>query len=399
MYFKKFLNCFAIAILVFDWSIVGHTASGDPKKGETVTIRAGRTPEHFRKYALTNPSKLFPIGNGQYLVAIREQKRKEFMEENEPKPGRSQVGLYLATESSMANPSNTNFNFRRLGTALGHQTLWYEDPSLVQIGDKILLGAVWVDPKIVNGLPQYELHQEFFELKVDARRPEKFSISSEPLLVGPPSMKDVRLFEFTDVRTNQKKIGVLTRPKGGEFGSGYIGLAVADDLSQITPDLILHAPSILTPNQLRDLNPIFETYFQKHGDLWLGSNDIIIEKPGIMTVYGHVGTPWKNGESIPGPYAAIRFTLDLTDLQLNPLTGFIDPRTVRVSDATHIAEVKDFGKIKDGNVRPNTVFTGGVLDLHNGTRIGTAGLNDDQWGFLPQANLVPPGCAERMQLH
>jgi hypothetical protein len=332
---------------------------------------------------LTNPSGLVEIESGVFIMAVREQKKMKFKAPDEPWPGRSQVGLYEVRMKPgfEQNPSSENlskaFSIKRTTTLFSDKEDWFEDPAIAIINGKLIIGVVKVaSPKIDQSKqPGEGWWTEFYELKLNSNRLSDPSL--KPLFPGPFSMKDIRLFEFTDAETQRRKIGILTRPKGDVYttkngnrknlavGDGYIGLEVVDALSEITPELIKNAPPLLTPKRLGELNPLFHSYNKHFEGLWLGANSVVVEPNGTWTVYGHTGTK--------GPYSMMSFSV---------LPPNRYGEAYRVTKASFLAGVRNFGNVPDGDVRPNTTFTGGVRRLTPQKDLLTAGLNDYKLGFI-----------------
>ena len=324
----------------------------EPLPPSWLSFVAGRTPLPARElhfhgapegFFVTNPAKPFHLADGSILLPAREQLDPALRPRGAPKPGPSRVGLYLGDPAGFGDMA-----FTRVATLLEDNNNWHEDPAIARIGDAIIVGAVEVSferkgpSSIMKGF-----RTVFRELD-----PETLALGA-PIARGPENMKDVRLFELPNGR-----IGVLTRPKGGEFGNGYIGFTTVGSVDEIAPEALLSAPPVLRPEELVAALPALEGF---GSEVWVGGNDAVVNDDGTVTVYGHLGTP--------GPYCAIRFNFD--------------PNAARPA-ATNIellAVASDFAGVPDGPIRPNTVFAGGVADL-GGHRVLTAGLNDYRSGLL-----------------
>jgi len=87
-----------------------------------------------------------------------------------------------------------------------------QDPSLVKIGNNVLLAGVHVEKK--------------GKWRTDFYYGPNIS-QLEKIASGPWNMKDIRLVELKD------KIGIFTRPKGGKFGRGKIGYLEINSIDEL----------------------------------------------------------------------------------------------------------------------------------------------------------------------
>jgi len=294
-------------------------------------------------YFVTNPAKPFPLPDGRILLPAREQRDPQLRPQGAPLPGPSRVGLYIS------DPTNADdLSFTRVGTLLENNNDWHEDPAIAHIGDDIIVAAVEVNferkgsSSIMTGF-----RTNFYKLD-----PDTLTLG-DAIAHGPENMKDVRVFELPD-----GSVGVLTRPKGGEFGKGYVGFTRVSSVEEITPEKLLAAQPILRPADMIASLPALEGF---GGDVWVGGNDAVVNDDGTATVFGHFGTP--------GPYCAIRFDFD----PKHPEAG--------ATNIELLAVAEDFAGVPDGPIRPNTVFAGGVAQLGDKLML-TTGLNDYRSGLV-----------------
>lgn len=94
---------------------------------------------------------------------------------------------------------------------------------------------------------------------------------------GPLQMKDIRLVELEDGR-----IGVFTRPMGGDAGRGKVGYTEVDDLAGLTPEAMAAA-------ELLDAQPVEEHWWGTNAIYRLGG-----DKLGILGHAAMFGSPHKH---------------------------------------------------------------------------------------------------------
>lgn len=302
-------------------------------------------------YLATNPSAPVMLADGRVIMAVREQLHPDLLPKDMSPPGPSQVGLYQADPPF----SFEHAKFHRTETLLTSGRVWHEDPFLSVIDGQLFLGAVAVrfkEEKNDNGHRIMERYATSIY-----RLGEQGDAVIEKVAEGPADMKDVRLFQLQDGR-----IGLLTRPKGGDFGNGYVGFATIDKIEDLTAEVVLNAPAIFRPKDVVGAIPALRAYWP---DVWVGGNDAVVNGNGSVTVYGHFGTK--------GPYGAIRFSFD------PPLRDSNRPKNVRnVQLLVHPEELLGFPKEP---VREITAFTGGCLRV-GGFDIVPFGWGDSYVGLM-----------------
>lgn len=335
----------------------GTNKSYSDLKGNTIDFRVDN--EHSERWFLTNPSRIFKVEDTYYML-VREQLKLKYKLEDLPGPGRSQVGLYML--DGELNSERLEFSRVKTLSTGSDDYDWKEDPAISRVnGDWIVTIVSCTPPPMKKGEgPRYPLRTYFYRLN------ERTLELEEPFFIGPEDMKDIRLFELPN-----GKIAVLTRPrgmtKGKHMGRGHIGYFEVDTFDDLTKDQLLGGKDIFHPMLFEDAYPEIEEEF---GTLWVGSNDvlsdengkIIVDDKNNVTVFSHIGS------KEPGPYLSFCFELNLDSLAL--------------SNIRYLADITNFGDVEDGNIRPNTVFTGGACMLNDKEAIVTAGLNDVFAGFF-----------------
>jgi predicted GH43/DUF377 family glycosyl hydrolase len=214
-----------------------------------------------------------------------------------------------------------------------------EDPFVTTIGGETILGGVEV----------YTTKNEFNSNEIGYRtvfyKGKKLS-DLKRFAQGPDRMKDIRLVELPN-----GKIGVCTRPQGGEHGRGQIGYMTISRLEEINEETLLSA---------RVIGNLFKS------DQWGGANQLFVLKNGEIGVLGHIA--YEDGLGYKH-YYAVSFTY-------NPLSHEYSPMKI-------IATRKCFppGEAKKPQLG-NVHFPGG-LKRENGHFVVYGGLSDAQSGFKP----------------
>lgn len=205
-----------------------------------------------------------------------------------------------------------------------------QDPFYTRIGGELVFGGVqtFPHPMIEHALSWRTV---FYKGACIAKL--------EPFFQGPDQMKDLRLVELPD-----RTIGVFTRPQGDKGGRGKIGFTKVDHLSQLTAELVEHAP-------LMD---------QFSAEEWGGCNEIHVLSNGKIGVLGHIARFDNQGGR-----------------HYYPMVFAFDPATGEYTDMEIIAERKDF---MDGpSKRPDlvdVVFSGGLIRHPDGKAELYAGISD-----------------------
>lgn len=169
--------------------------------------------------------------------------------------------------------------------------------------------------------------------------------SLERFATGPENMKDIRLVEVNG------KLGVFTRPQGGDNGNGKIGYTELNNLEELTAENILKAK-------------IIENQFAP-GE-WGGVNELHLLPNGKIGVIGHIA--YRDQEGIRHYYA----------------TSFIyDPATHEATPIKIIATRKNFpaGEAKTSELK-DVIFPGGLERHGDGKATLYVGLSDVEAGSI-----------------
>ena len=217
-----------------------------------------------------------------------------------------------------------------------------QDPFVTFIDGELVLGGVYVDwdrepiyyeTRLYHGKSIYDL---------------KYAFS------GPGYMKDIRLLQLSDGR-----IAVFSRPNDEAIKKNYgcvckVGFAIADKLSDITPDFIYNAPFV-------------EQLFPD--DEWGGCNQLHDLGGGKIGVIGH--RSW--GEIIGGVhylhYYSMAFAVDYINGTHTP------PKIIADRSCFPDAPAKQ-PRLAD------VTFTSGIVRLGDGKAILYSGISDAREGCL-----------------
>lgn len=203
-----------------------------------------------------------------------------------------------------------------------------EDPFVVILQGTILLGGVEVNQatKVYN--TKFFLGPSLSHL--------------EPLLVGPPGMKDIRIVE-----EKGGVLGVFTRPQGEIGGRGKIGFCEVPALSHLDAGTIMRAP--LIEDQFGPLR-------------WGRVNQAIFLENDTIGVVGHLAY-FDNDMSGQRHYEAITFEFD--------------PKTNQSTKMKTLATRGDFPPAQ--SKRPDltdVIFASGLTHRSNNTVELMVGLGD-----------------------
>jgi len=216
-----------------------------------------------------------------------------------------------------------------------------QDPAIALIGKEIIVSGVEVEwgPKRYEGdeEPPTTGYRTIFYRGTQLGDLKRFA-------QGPDRMKDIRLIELPDGR-----IGVFTRPQGGEAGPGKIAFTIINTLEDLTPGRLAEAVTI--PGQFAE------------GE-WGGANHLQILDKKTIGVLGHVASKDKNGAL---HYYAMTFTFDLETKTASPL------RIIATREDFPPSESK---RSKQGDV----VFSGALLPEGGDRYTLYAGLSDTKDG-------------------
>jgi len=194
-----------------------------------------------------NPSEPIEVGASYRLLPVRvEPKESEF----------SQV-VFFEKNGSVWEP------------ALGLPRFDLQDPFYIEnIDGEHIFGGVKVhpDPKDPTVLCYKTVFWRFKNNLSELL--DKDGNAIEPFAVGPEKMKGIRLVQIAP-----KRIGVFSRPQGGEAGRGKIAYTEIDSLDKLRPETILNSE-------------IIEGFFQENE--WGGVNDLHLLKNGLIGAVGHI---------------------------------------------------------------------------------------------------------------
>lgn len=137
---------------------------------------------------------------------------------------------------------------------------YLQDPFVTSIHGEIIIGGVQIETDVQNH-EKIICYRTLFYKGTDIFHLQLFA-------KGPDRMKDIRITELPD-----GKIGVFTRPQGGEAGKGKIGFIRLNRLEDLNTENILKAE-------------IINSFFTD--DEWGGVNDIHILKNGLLGIVGHI---------------------------------------------------------------------------------------------------------------
>lgn len=146
-------------------------------------------------------------------------------------------------------------------TLLPAPVLELQDPFVSELGGVLHLGGVQVLE--VPGSSPWER----FIWRTVLYRCEQLSDPQE-VFTGPWGMKDIRFLELSDGR-----IGIFTRPQGGDDAQGRIGFTVVNHIEEATEEVLARAPRL-------------ENQFAP-GE-WGGANHLVALPGGRIGVLGHI---------------------------------------------------------------------------------------------------------------
>ena len=214
-----------------------------------------------------------------------------------------------------------------------------EDGFAAYIGEELIIGGVEVFLNPTKEEPYHKGYRTIFYRGRDTTSLEQFA-------TGPDGMKDIRLISLPN-----GKIGVFTRPQGGQYNGGKIGYMEIDSLDDLKKKDILNNAEII-----EDQFPEGE---------WGGANELHILPDGRVGVIGHIAYQDEKGKH----YYAMAFVYD--------------PKTKSASPIKIIATRKNFppGKAKTPELN-DIIFPGGLIRNGDGTATLYAGLGDVETGKI-----------------
>lgn len=206
-----------------------------------------------------------------------------------------------------------------------------EDPFFFTIGGKNLMGAVKTFLKDDSAYLGWST--VVYDIS-DFKRPKE-------VFRGPSGMKDLRFIEYPD-----KRIGVFTRPQGGNAGRGTCGYLETDSLENLKPDDVSNSGLISSPDK----------------DSWEGINQVFVINDDLVGLLGHIS--WMEDGHIRHYYAVV---------------SEFSRKTGKKTDWRIIAQRSDFpeGPAKRDDL-VDVLFPGG-LDLSTGKEaVLYVGLSDTE---------------------
>lgn len=212
-----------------------------------------------------------------------------------------------------------------------------EDPAVTTVQNKIVFSGVKI---IRRNNAIFQLRTEFY-YGDDIFNLEKFA-------EGPIDMKDIRLVELDN------KIGVFTRPRGGEFGKGRIGYLEVQNLQDLAFLDFLRAKII----QL----PISENN-------WVGSNDAYNLGDNIIGVLGHLASEDEDG-----------------NLHYSAMTFKFSPSNFTASDFKVIIKRNDFPPFLAKSKKVEDVVFPGGFEFEKDQVTLYCGLSDASIGRIKIKN-------------
>lgn len=215
-----------------------------------------------------------------------------------------------------------------------------EDPFITILGDEIILGGVEV----------YTKNNSFNSREIGYRTifyRGKNIFSLKKFAQGPDKMKDIR---FTSLPNG--KIGVCTRPQGGQYGLGQIGYTTISKIEELNNEKILKEAKII------------DLFFSSN--VWGGANELHVLKDGQIGVLGHIAY---EDLSHKKHYYAMTFTYDYKNHKASPIEILATRKNFPRADAKK-PELED------------VVFPGGLLRHDNGYATLYAGLSDAYAGYV-----------------
>lgn len=279
-------------------------------QGEILKVDLGKN------YNIYNCSRPFRINDNIFLFA-RIENIETFS---------SEVGLFIVKSDRL----------EKVDWQIGIDNLELEDPFITFIGDEVIFGAVQVVDK---PLPNEWLIKTIFFRGKSIFNLEKFA-------EGPSMMKDIRLVDL-----HNGKIGVFTRPKGGQFLNGRICYVEINDLEELN--------LYQTYDNAKLINlPISDKE-------WVGANDIYYFGDKKLGVLGHLA---RFDDNINLIYSAISFNFN--------------PNEFSVDNFKIIARRRDFpyGNTKNDKTK-DVVFPGGLVFQNDDVYL-YCGLSDAEIGRI-----------------
>lgn len=223
-----------------------------------------------------------------------------------------------------------------------------QDPSYIHLPEGVGISGVEIWPDPVSGSLTYRKNFYF--------GPDIYHLSDMPQISGSNHEKGQVIKQ-----RSEGKITVFTRPTGGNYRRGRVGIREFDDLSQITG-----------PESFKDTLIIAELFGD---DEWGGVDQVLELSDGgnRLLVIGHIA----------------RFTDDETLKHYYAIAFVYDADTGNVSDLRIIATRADFpeGPIKS-EMLEDIVYPRGIY-LKNGRFMLVVGISDMENGELDVTDRLP----------
>jgi hypothetical protein len=217
-----------------------------------------------------------------------------------------------------------------------------QDPFVVSIDDQIIVGGIEVFPPLPDSPNDSITYHTVFYKGENLDTLQIFA-------VGPEKMKDIRIIKLKNGR-----IGVFTRPQGGENNGGEIGYVEIDRLEDLNkPEIILGAKIIRDQFAARE---------------WGGVNQLQELDGGRIGIVGHIAC---FDEKKMKHYYGMSFVFD--------------PKANIASPIKIIATRENFpeGEAKKSGLE-DVIFVGGIAqDASDKQWYLYAGLSDVESGRIP----------------
>lgn len=164
-----------------------------------------------------------------------------------------------------------------------------QDPFITYINGELIFGGVRINEDDYGRVYCKDtIFYRDFGLGIDHLK---------PFALGPTGMKDVRLVELKDGR-----VGVFTRPQGGEAGKGQIGFTIVNSLSHLTTKAMEKAPLIGQRFPEKQWGAVNWAHKRSDGKIAAGGHEAYMDEEGnrhycaitfILDPVTRISTPFK----------------------------------------------------------------------------------------------------------